>query len=193
MNPAVSAEERFNQLDSNRYGHLERCRRCASLTLPWVLPPEGHSLTDQLPLPEQTMGARCVNNLASKLLLTLFPSNIPFVRLELGNMEDLMELENTPADETGQLTLKDLLDEAFSVIERQSVIEFSKMRLRKDIGKILMQLIITGNSLYYENRKTNRLRVYRLDNWVVRLSPEGEPIEIIVREATDWESLTEEQ
>ena len=37
--------------------------------------------------PHQAAGARCVNNLANKLLMTLFPSNTPFFRLSLGQFD----------------------------------------------------------------------------------------------------------
>ena len=74
-------KERFTHLDSNRSGLLDAARQCSSLTVPSLLPPEGHNVNDPLPLPYQGLGARAVQNLASKLLLTLLPPNSPFFKL----------------------------------------------------------------------------------------------------------------
>ena len=64
-------EGRYNQYARNRELFLERGRECTQYTIPTLIPEEGHSATSRYYTPFQGIGARGVNNLASKLLLTL--------------------------------------------------------------------------------------------------------------------------
>ena len=90
-----SAKERYETLRQHREHFLDRGQECSELTIPSLLPPDGfHSSTD-LYNPFQSVGARGVNNLASKLLLLLLPPNSPFFRLSVsGNAKrDLDAME----------------------------------------------------------------------------------------------------
>jgi hypothetical protein len=69
----LTAESRWTRLQSKRHAVLERARDCAALTIPALVPPEGHDDNNVLPTPYQSLGARGVNNVASKLLMSLFP------------------------------------------------------------------------------------------------------------------------
>eukprot|EP01037_Dinobryon_pediforme_P019961 gene19961-20476_t len=80
---ANTAAGRYTQLESVRSPTLLRARECATLTIPSLMPPQGHGTSTVLPTPYQGIGARGVNNLASKLLLALFPPNSPFFRLDV--------------------------------------------------------------------------------------------------------------
>jgi len=71
----------YKQGSEERLTFLNRARESAELTLPYLVPPEGHNETTTFPTPFQGMGARGVNNLSSKLLLALLPPNSPFFRL----------------------------------------------------------------------------------------------------------------
>ena len=64
---------RFKKLDGDRSTILTTARDCSVLTISSVLPPDGHKEGDVLPTPYQSVGARLVNNLASKLLMTMLP------------------------------------------------------------------------------------------------------------------------
>src|SRR5687767_367206 len=83
VNDEVSLAARYQRLEEQRRPFLERARECARYTLPFLMPPEGHTKDTHFKTPWQGVGARGVNNLASKLLLTLLPPNSPFFRLVL--------------------------------------------------------------------------------------------------------------
>ena len=76
-----TAKQVYDTLEGHRYQYLDRARSCSKLTLPYVMPEEGHGAHSRLETPFQGVGARGVNNLASKLLLALLPPNAPFFRL----------------------------------------------------------------------------------------------------------------
>ena len=82
---------RYTALEVFRAGPLLRARDCAALTIPSLLPPAGATQATTLDTPWQSLGARGTNNLASKLLLALFPPNSPFFRQKIDD-KTIMEL-----------------------------------------------------------------------------------------------------
>lgn len=122
------ASKHFASMASKRYDILERARRCAQLTLPALLTPSEKSELDVLTTPYQSLGARGVNTLASKLLLALFPANTPFFKLQVSDKE-AMELQQQ-AKQLGLSQGKSFLsslEEALTRYERILVREAEKM------------------------------------------------------------------
>ena len=66
-------------MEADRDAFLTRARAAAELTIPTLMPRDGHTSQTQYDTPFQAVGARGVNNLASKLLMTLLPPNSPFL------------------------------------------------------------------------------------------------------------------
>ena len=91
----VSCAARYEKLATERETFLNRGRECAKLTIPALHPDAGHSSSSILHTPYQGIGARGVNNLASKLLLSLLPPNTPFFRFVLDDFT-AMELAQQP-------------------------------------------------------------------------------------------------
>lgn len=75
-----TAHGRYTQLREARTSFLDRARECALVTVPTLMPPDGHGPQTKYTTPFQSMGSRGVNNLAAKLLLALIPPNTPFFR-----------------------------------------------------------------------------------------------------------------
>lgn len=176
MEERRTLKARFILADSKRSGHLERQRKCATLTIPQLLPPEGNTDNDPLPTPWQSVGARACNNLAAKLLLALLPPNSPFFRFSI-EPELLRELqEKLDADD-----LKTQVEDRLAEVERtiQDFIETSAIRV--PTFKALLQCIVVGNVCCYVP-EDGRMRLHRLDNFVVKRDPAGDMIELIIRE-----------
>ena len=76
-----TASSLYSELESSRESYLRRARDCSVLTIPTLIPPNGHSNATSYETPFQGVGARGVNNISAKLLLTLFPPNASFFRL----------------------------------------------------------------------------------------------------------------
>ena len=167
---------RWTGFDSKRKQHLERCRDCAELTIPNLLPRESVTEEDTQPTPFQALGARAVNNLAAKLLMALFPPNTSFFRLGLDEMtaEELKK-------ELGDKQFKTKIEKELRKYERMVVRNFETLALRTKMFKAIRLLVATGNSLI-EQVDNGKLKVYRLDKYVVRRSPDGMVREIIIRE-----------
>jgi hypothetical protein len=68
-----TAKQRYEKLQADRQHYLDRARECSELTIPTLIPDDGFESSSELYTPFQSVGARGVNNLASKLLLLLLP------------------------------------------------------------------------------------------------------------------------
>src|SRR5689334_19210133 len=80
---------RYNAMWQAREPYLRRARQCSELTIPYLIPPQDWTGTSDLYTPFQGVGAKGVNHLTSKLMLSLFPPNSPFARMRLdGKAED---------------------------------------------------------------------------------------------------------
>lgn len=174
-----SAKSLYELLQSDREPFLTRGRKCAELTIPALLPPSGHSKASALYTPNQSLGARGVNNLASKLLLSLIPPNTPFFRLLVDDFE-LIEMGGE--DDRAKF------EEALNDVERAVQTETERKALRTPVFMALKLLIAVGNALLYMP-KDGKMRALRLDSYVVRRSPDGDVIDVILKEEIAYASL----
>ena len=181
----TSLKERFQALDSERTGLLEAVRQCSALTIPTVMPPEGHNINDPLPLPYQGLGARAVQNLASKLLLTLLPPNSPFFKLGM----DVQMIEELKA-QLGEQGVKTQIDSKLRKIEEMVTKYIEESAVRVVLFRALKYLIITGNALL--DLSDEQGRVHRMDTYVLRRNSLGHGVEIIIREIIDITEVPEE-
>jgi hypothetical protein len=163
---------RYAQLEADRDAFLQRARDAAELTIPSLVPAEGHTGHSQFITPFQSVGSRGVNNLASKLLLTLMPPNSPFFRLVI----DDYDLQQVAGDARGKV------EEALSRIERAGLQEIEGSAVRVPVFEALKQLIVAGNALVYLPKKDG-MKVYRLDRYVVKRDAMGNVLEIITKES----------
>jgi|LauGreDrversion4_2_1035121.scaffolds.fasta_scaffold56566_5 hypothetical protein len=172
------ARARWTKLESDRHVYLERARRCSELTLPFLYPPSGSSGATELPTPYNSLGARAVNNLSSKLLLTLLPPNTPFFRFTVSR-EVVRQAEAT------EMLVQ--LDQAFSEMERAIVEELEADPVRPVLFDALRHLIVGGNGLLRLDPK-HGWRFYSLDQYVVERVADT-VTELVVKEKVATESL----
>jgi len=158
--------ERWRLLDGQRLMSLERARKCAALTIPSLLPPEGLTEENQLPQAYSSVAARGVTNMASKILSAMLPLNdAPFFKFELSTgMEPTQEIEN-------------FLDR----LSYQTYNKLSSRNLRETIYLALQHLIVIGDVLVIQEDDFN-FRVIRLDQFVLRRDVDGITQEIIYLE-----------
>lgn len=169
----VTAKSRYEQLHTLREPYLRRARDCAKVTLPYLLPPDGHRSTADLYTPYQSLGARGVNNLAAKLLVTQFPPNSPFYRF-VPTQAALDELQGQQA-KLGQI------EAALSKYEQAIQRHIESKGYRVTLGQAKLHLIVSGNVLLFVP-KTDKARYFSLDQYVTKRDASGNVIEIITME-----------
>lgn len=178
-----TAKSVYDSLEGKRYQYLDRARSCSKLTLPYVMPEEGHGAHSRLETPFQGVGARGVNNLASKLLLALLPPNAPFFRLNI----DKYALANEGAPEE----LISEIETSLQQVEESVMSEISREAYRTAIHAALKHLIVTGNVLLYLPDEGG-IRVFHLDRFVVDRDPMGNVLHIATKENLSYDAVDDE-
>jgi hypothetical protein len=183
MQANTTAKERYNKLIENRQHYLDRARECSEITIPSLIPDDGFESSSELYTPFQSVGARGVNNLASKLLLLLLPPNAPFFRLSLSGASK-QELEQ-------QKELQSEVEKSLGKIEREIHNKIEQLALRVSVFEALKHLIVGGNVLTYLPKKGN-MRVFGITQYVCRRDEEGTLLEVIIKESVSPVALDEE-
>jgi hypothetical protein len=170
----------YERLKTDRENFLDRARDCSKYTIPTLIPPSGHSSGTKYYTPYQGIGARGVNNLASKLLLALLPPNSPFFRLQIDDftLEQLTKQEGMRAE----------VEEGLNKIERSVQSEIEAGAVRVSGFEAMKHLLIGGNALLYLP-DSGGMRVFPLEKYVVSRDAMGNVLEIVVKETMAKEAL----
>lgn len=147
------------------------------------MPEEGFTPDSRLDTPFQGVGARGVNNLASKLLLALLPPNAPFFRLDVDEYALLQEGADTSAMTE--------IESALQRVEQTVMEEISGGTYRTAIHEVLKHLLVTGNALIYLP-DDGGIRVFHLDRFCVERDPMGNPLFLCTKETVSYLSLSED-
>lgn len=176
----MSASKRWQQLDSLRAGVLIRARAAAALTIPALLPPIGADENSDLPQPYQSLGARGVNNLASKLLLALMPPTAAFFRYALSD---------AVREKLG--ATKNEIEDALRRRENTVMKWTERSNIRTALFAALKNLITLGNGLLFIP-KSGPVRNFRFDQYVIARDPNGVVTEMYIKELADPNTLPAE-
>jgi hypothetical protein len=178
-----SAASRYARLASDRTIFLDTARDCAALSLPYLLTPTGVVNGQKLPTPWQSMGAKGVNVMASKLMLSLFPVNATFFKLQINDGK-------LSLDPTLSAAVKSEIDLSLSKMERVVMQNIAESQDRVILHQAMKHVIVTGNVLIYMG--SNGVKLYPLDRFVVVRDGEGNPTEIVTVESIDRQFLPAE-
>ena len=174
------AQAIYEQLQSERNQWLDRARRSASLTIPYLIPRSNTPTpdnTDAFTLPWNGIGQRGCNNLAAKLLMAILPPTEAFFRFTL----DPVEMEKMEADLANQGMPPEEVANAKSEIELAlNKLELSVLRSietsndRVVVHEAILHLLVSGNVLMYVGE--DGLRCYHLNRYVLLRDPVGDPL-----------------
>ena len=133
-----SALSRYEALKRKRDPFLRRARECAELTIPALMPPEGHSDAVVLPEPYQGLGARAVVSLASRLMVAMYPPGKPSFQLTVPPEVRI---------ESGEMDLNKDIEQGLILSEQLIQAEIERKEWRPATNLVLQYLIVTGNAL----------------------------------------------
>jgi hypothetical protein len=174
-------ESQYTKMEVDREQYLERAREVAKLTIPHLFPPKGANEATEYPTPYQSVGSRGVTNLASKLMLALFPPQAPFFRLDV---DDLVykQIEGDPQQ-------KQTIEQGLAKIEKAVMDSIEANNDRVAVYEALKHLIVSGNVLL--KMSEDGLRTYPLSSYVVKRDPQGKILKIIIKEGISPNTLSE--
>lgn len=183
MDDHSTAKEIFARLDSVRSEVLNRGTAASELTIPSILPADGHTENSKLPTPYQGLGARAVNNLAAKIMLALFPPNTAFFKFALD--------EEVEADLAAAEDRREEIEAGLAKIERRIVSHLESTRIRPVASLALKNLITTGNGVIHVDSDGD-FRFFSVRNFVCIRDPKGTPVDLVVKECVSPFTLDEE-
>lgn len=175
-----NAQARYEALRSDREQFLEVGRAAAKLTLPYLLTEEGHANGESFHTPWQSVAAKGVNVLAAKLMLSLFPLNTSFFKLQINDIE----IANIP-DVTPEI--RSQIDLSLSKMEKMVMQQIAETQDRVHLHNAMKHIVVTGNALIYASKKG--LKVFPLDRYVVARDGNDNVQEIVTREIVSRDLL----
>jgi len=169
----MTAKSRYDRLSSDRSQFLNTARQAADLTLPYLIREDETYSKGSLKLttPWQSVGAKGVVTLASKLMLALLPPQTSFFKLQVNDV-------NLP-EELGP-EIRSELDLSFAKVERTIMESIAASSDRVVVHQALKHLVVAGNALIFMGKEG--LKLYPLNRYVVDRDGNGNVIEIITKE-----------
>ena len=168
----MTAKSRYDFLSSYRSEYLDQADICARLTLPYLIrDEESHKGgVRDLKTPWQSVGAKGVVTLASKLMLALLPAQTSFFKLQV----DESQLGQVPPEVHTELDL------SFAKIERTIMDAIAASDDRVVIHQALKHLVVSGNALVFMGK--DGLKLFPLNRFVIDRDGNGNVIEIVTKE-----------
>ena len=170
----MNAKTRYDNLSSERSQFLNIAEQATKLTLPYLIrgEEEHNKGARDLPTPWQSVGAKGVVTLASKLMLALLPPQTSFFKLQLD--------ENALANNQVPPEMKSELDLSFAKIERTILEAIAASSDRVIVHQALKHLIVAGNVLIFMGE--SGLKMFPLNRFVLERDGNGNVIEIVTKE-----------
>ena len=188
-----SAQSIYDSLSTERNQWLDRGRRSAALTIPYLIPRANTPIQENIEafnLPWNGIGQRGVNNLSAKLLMQILPPTEAFFRFTLDPVE--MEKQENQMLEAGA-SPEEVADAKSEIELSLNKLELSILRSietsndRVMVHESLMHLIVAGNVLLHIAE--DGLRLYPLNRYVLLRDPTGEPLLAVVCETMAVDQL----
>ena len=176
----LSARMAYDRLSSTRSQFLNTAIECSELTLPYLLTDDTSTTNSRkrLPMPWQSIGAKNVVSLASKLMLALLPPQTTFFKLQVRD-DKLGEMDSPE--------IRSELDLSFSKIERIIMDFIAASNDRVVVHQAIKHLIVGGNALIFMGK--DGLKNFPLNRFVVNRDGNGNVIEIVTKEMISKELL----
>jgi hypothetical protein len=167
-----TARAKYDKLSTFREDFLHVAVECSRLTLPYLIRRDDENENRRaLFTPWQSVGAKSVVNLASKLMLALLPPQTTFFKFQV--RDDKLGEEFPPE-------IRSELDLSFSKMERMVMDSINASNDRVVVHQAIKHLIVGGNSLIYMGKEG--LKHYPFNRFVVNRDGDGNVIEILTRE-----------
>ena len=145
-----NAQARYEAMRSDREQFLEVGRAAAKLTLPYLLTEEGHANGESFHTPWQSVAAKGVNVLAAKLMLSLFPLNTSFFKLQINDIEISKIPDVTPE-------MRSQIDLSLSKMEKMVMQQIAETQDRVHLHNAMKHIVVTGNALIYAGERIEGL------------------------------------
>ena len=173
----MNAAAEYTRLEDKRQPFHTRAKDASKLTIPQLFPDTEDTASTTYSTPYQSLGARGVNNLANKMILSLFPPATAFFKLGVNQL----------AKEQSGVSDGDMQNAMYTV-EKGIVNEMEVSQLRSVLVDIIKQGAVGGSAVLYVPEE-GRPRAYRLPQVGVKRSRSGVVIKMVLKESVNFLEL----
>lgn len=184
FNHEETAKSIYERLSSDRSPYITRAEDCATYTIPSLFPKEGSNGSSNFDTPYQSIGARGVNNLGSKLMLALFPPNDTFFRLTPG--------EDAEADLANQPEMREQVEQALANLEQKAIQYAETHQYRVTLAEAIKVLVVTGNCLLFLPPKEGGMKLYKLNSYVLQRDALGNVVQLVAMDKIAFAALPDD-
>ena len=177
----------YELMKQDRQPYLDKAREAAKYTIPSLITDDTQKLKNikQIATPNQSVGADGVNNLASKVTMTMLPPNQTFFKFAM----DDMVIKEQAGDNSSQY--KADVNKGLSKVEKLLLDYQEQLGDRVCLGEALKHLYIAGNIFLVHDPKEG-LKYYPLDRFCVKRDYCGNVLKAITEETVGLYTLPEE-
>lgn len=180
----------YDSMKQDRQPYLDKAKLAAKYTIPSLITDcsQKYNNVKQIETPNQSVGADGVNNLASKVILTMLPPNQTFFKF---SMDDLIIKEQAELSGMEANEYQAELNRGLSRVEKMLLDYQEQLADRVCAGESIKHLYVAGNVFLVHTPKEG-LKYYPLDRFCVKRDYCGNVIKAITEESINFYSLPEE-
>ena len=178
----MTARSRYDELTSFRAQFLDVAVECSRLTIPYLIrqDDEGRNSARVLRTPWQSVGAKGVVTLASKLMLALLPPQTSFFKFQLDDAKLAQDFSPEVRSE---------IDLSLAKQERLVMESIAASSDRVVVHQAIKHLVVGGNALLFMGDK---MKLFPLNRFVVERDGNENVIEIVTKERVSRKLLPAE-
>lgn len=180
---ADGAKATYTRLVNDRAPYTTRAETNATYTIPSLFPKESDNASTDYTAPYQSVGARGLNTIAAKAVLSTLPVGQPFFKLGMSEF-DLKATGDPQVATQAQLGL--------SMIERIGTNYLESAQIRPMASELMKQLFLAGNGMVVLVPGERKCKLYKLNAYVVERDASGSVLQQIVRDMVAYAALPEE-
>ena len=142
----------YESMKQDRQPYLEKAKLAAKYTIPSLIADNTNkqNAIKQIETPNQSVGADGINNLASKVILTMLPPNQTFFKF---SMDDLVIKQQAELAGITSSQYQTELNKGLSRVEKMLLDYQEQLADRVCAGEAIKHLYIAGNGLRVHDRK----------------------------------------
>lgn len=180
----------YENMKQDRQPYLEKAKLAAKYTIPSLISDntKKYNGIKQIETPNQSVGADGINNLSSKVTLTMLPPNQTFFKF---SMDDLVIKEQAELSGITVSQYQMELNKGLSRVEKMLLDYQEQLSDRVCTGEAIKHLYVAGNVFLVHDPKEG-LKYYPLDRFCVKRDYCGNVIKAITEETITLYSLPEE-
>lgn len=160
---------------------IRKCENFATFTIPSLMVDPLQKTSQTVQHDFQSVGSLLTNNLASKLVSSLFPNGVPFFK----NMPTPALVQAAEAKSVDGQALSSMLAQ----LDREATERLFVNASQAKLTRLIKLLIVTGNSLLYRDPVTAKIVLWGIRSFVVRRTATGEYRHVVLKQNMRFDEL----